>query len=88
MSKRLTDIICPFCGTLCDDIQIDVSDDGKQILEVYNACAIGTEKFLHVQSPDRITSPRMKQDDGSWKDISYDEAAKYTAKILCESKNR
>lgn len=86
MSKRLTDIICPFCGTLCDDIQIDVSDDGKQILEVYNACAIGTEKFLHVQSPDRITSPRMKQEDGSWKDISYDEAAKYTAKILCDAK--
>lgn len=86
MSKLVTDVICPFCGTLCDDLEVEVSDDGKQILEVRNACAIGATKFLHSQASDRIIRPRMKQDDGTWKDISYAEAAKYTAKILCEAK--
>ena len=86
MTKLVTDVICPFCGTLCDDIIVKVSDDGKQILEVENACAIGAEKFLHAQNPDRITRPRMKQENGEWKEVSYEEAAKYTAKILCDAK--
>ncbi len=86
MTKLVTDIICPFCGTLCDDLEVEVSDDGKKIIKVMNACAIGAEKFLHAQSPDRITRPRMKQADGSWKEVTYDEAAKYTAKILCDAK--
>jgi len=86
MTKLVTDVICPFCGTLCDDIIVKVSDDGKQILEVENACAIGAEKFLHAQSPDRITRPRMKQENGEWKEVTYEEAAKYTAKILCDAK--
>ena len=86
MTKLVTDVICPFCGTLCDDIVVKLSDDGKQILEVENACAIGAEKFLHAQNPDRITRPRMKQENGEWKEVSYEEAAKYTAKILCDAK--
>ena len=86
MTKLVTDVICPFCGTLCDDIIVKVSDDGKQILEVEKACAIGAEKFLHAQSPDRITRPRMKQENGEWKEVTYEEAAKYTAKILCDAK--
>lgn len=86
MTKLVTDVICPFCGTLCDDLVVKLSDDGKQILEVENACAIGAEKFLHAQNPDRITRPRMKQENGEWKEVSYEEAAKYTAKILCDAK--
>ncbi|MCK9306422.1 MAG: formylmethanofuran dehydrogenase subunit B [Methanoculleus sp.] len=86
MTKTVTDVICPFCGTLCDDLEVVVSDDGKDLLEVYNACAIGAEKFLHSQAKDRITRPRMRQEDGSWKEISYDEAVNYTAKMLADAK--
>lgn len=86
MSKIIPDVICPFCGTLCDDLEVEVSDDGKKIIGVNNACAIGAKKFLHAQASDRLTRPRMKQEDGSWKEITYDEAAKYTAKILCDAK--
>ena len=64
MTKTVTDVICPFCGTLCDDLEVVVSDDGKQLLEVYNACVIGTEKFLHSQAKDRVTRPRLRQADG------------------------
>lgn len=86
MTKVMTDVVCPFCGTLCDDLEIGLSDDGKQILEVYNACAIGTEKFLHSQAKDRVTRPRLRQEDGSWKEVSYDEAVEYTAQMLVKAK--
>ena len=86
MTRTVTDVICPFCGTLCDDLEVVVSDDGKDLLEVYNACAIGAEKFLHSQAKDRITRPRMRQEDGSWKEISYDEAVDYTARMLADAK--
>jgi len=87
MTKMITDVICPFCGTLCDDVEVVVSDDGKQLLEVYNACVIGTEKFLHSQSKDRVTRPRLHQDDGTWKEISYDDAVEYSAQMLAKAKS-
>ena len=86
MAKTVTDVICPFCGTLCDDLEVQVSDDGTKILEVYNACAIGAEKFLHSQAKDRVTRPRMQQEDGSYKEVSYDEAIEYTAQMLTGAK--
>ena len=86
MTRTVTDVICPFCGTLCDDIEVVVSDDGKKLYEVYNACAIGAEKFLHSQAEDRITRPRMRQEDGSWKEITYDEAIDYTARMLVNAR--
>lgn len=86
MSKLVTDAVCPFCGTLCDDIDVEINDEGTKVIDVYNACAIGAEKFLHSAAPDRITRPRMKQEDGSWKEISYNEAIDYTAKLLCNAK--
>jgi len=86
MTKTIPDVICPFCGTLCDDLEVVVSDDGKKLLEVYNACVIGTEKFLHSQATDRVTRPRLAQPDGTYKEISYEEAADYTAKMLAAAK--
>jgi formylmethanofuran dehydrogenase subunit B len=86
MTKTVTDVICPFCGTLCDDLEVEVSDDGKTIVDVYNACAIGAEKFMHAQSKGRVTRPRMQQPDGSYKEVTYDEAVEYTAQMFAKSK--
>jgi len=86
MTKTVTDVICPFCGTLCDDLEVEVSDDGKTIVDVYNACAIGAEKFTHAQAKDRVTRPRMQQADGSYKEVTYDEAVEYTAQVLAKAK--
>lgn len=86
MSKLITDVVCPFCGTLCDDLEVTVTDDGKKIIAVNNACAIGAMKFLHSQEKDRLTKPRMRNEDGSWRDVSYDEAADFTANMLANSK--
>ncbi len=70
MSKTVTDVICPFCGTLCDDLIVITDDEGKKILNVENACAIGAEKFLHSSDlSHRVTRPRRLQEDGSFKEI-------------------
>ncbi len=82
MSNIVTDVVCPFCGTLCDDLEVELSEDGTKILNVYNACAIGAAKFLHSQASDRLTRPRMRQEDGSWKEVSYEDAIEYTANLL------
>ncbi len=86
MPKVLEGIGCPYCGCSCDDVRITVSDDGKKILEVENACAIGTEIFLQATNHERITRPRLRQPDGSIREISYEDAVDYAAKALLNAK--
>lgn len=86
MPKILEGIGCPYCGCSCDDVRVVVSDDGKKILEVENACAIGTEIFLQATNHERITRPRLRQPDGSYSEISYDEAIDFAAKAILDAK--
>ncbi|GAG92264.1 unnamed protein product, partial [marine sediment metagenome] len=44
--RTVTDVICPFCGTLCDDLEVDVDIKEEIVVEVRNGCQIGTRKFL------------------------------------------
>ncbi len=39
----MTDVICPACGCLCDDLRVTVEDD--RILEIESACLIGERWF-------------------------------------------
>ena len=43
-----TDIVCPFCGCLCDDIEITIKDG--HIEEAKNACTISRSKFLNTKT--------------------------------------
>ena len=86
MAKTIKNVICTFCGTLCDDLEIDVTDDEKKIITVRNACSIGAEKYLHVSNPGRVVLPRMRQADGTYKDVSYEEAINFTTKTLLKAK--
>jgi formylmethanofuran dehydrogenase subunit B len=87
MTKTITDVVCPFCGTLCDDLIVTTDDEGKKIIDVENACAIGAAKVMHCSDHDhRVTRPRKMQEDGSYKEVSYEEAIEYTAQILSKAK--
>ena len=87
MPKIIPDVVCSVCGALCDDISVTVSDDNKTILGVMNACVIGAEKFNRQRVvTDRVRSPRMRQADGTYKEVSYDEAIDWTAKLLVKSR--
>ncbi len=74
-------VTCPFCGTLCDDIEVIV-EDGR-IVDVRNACAIGAAKFIACQAH-RCTQPMIRR-DGELKPVSLEEAIKEAARILAEA---
>lgn len=86
MPKKIENVGCPYCGVCCDDVVVTVSDDGKKILEVENCCAIGNEIFHHATREGRVTKPRLRQPDGTYKDISLEEAVDFTARMLIKAK--
>ncbi|MHA1195811.1 MAG: formylmethanofuran dehydrogenase subunit B [Promethearchaeota archaeon] len=80
------DVVCPFCGTLCDDLEVDVNTKENIIIEVRNACQIGTRKFFSSNpSEHRYEVPLIKE-NGSFKEVSWDEAIEKTADILANAK--
>ena len=44
--KTIYDVVCPFCGTLCDDLEVDVDTNDNIVIEVRNGCQIGTKKYF------------------------------------------
>jgi len=81
--RKVTDVTCPFCGSLCDDIEVDV--ENNEVKTVYNACTIGTTKFFSANEKEsRFTKPLIRK-DGELIPISWDEAIEEAAKILKEA---
>ncbi len=54
---QLTDIVCPFCGCLCDDLEVTITDG--HIESVKNACTISRSKFMNHHE-NRLTAPTVK----------------------------
>lgn len=80
----ITDVVCSFCGCLCDDIEIVVKD-GK-IIDTRNSCKISHTKFIHsADGEDRIKEPLVRK-DGELKTASLEEAIERVANILKNSK--
>jgi formylmethanofuran dehydrogenase subunit B len=71
-------VVCPFCGCLCDDLSITV--EGNRIIKTKNACAISQSKFMNHEK-NRIDAPSI---DGN--PVSLDEAIEASAKILASAK--
>lgn len=76
---KIDDVVCPFCGCLCDDLQIKV--ENNRIVAVDNGCTLGNAKFL---SKDRLKSPIMRKGN-KWESTSYDEAIQYTVDMLLDA---
>ncbi len=70
-------IVCPFCGCLCDDIEA-VIEDGK-IVDAKKACAISKSKFLN-HAKDRA-KPQIRK-NGGLVEVSLEEAMDEAANIL------
>jgi len=84
--KTITDVICPFCGTLCDDLEVDVDINEQKVVEVRNGCQIGTKKYFSSNpSEHRYVKPIIK-DNGSHKEVSWDEAIDKAADILLKAR--
>lgn len=74
------DVICTFCGCLCDDLIVEV--EGDKVAKVEKACRLGAAKLL---GHERIKSPMIRV-NGELKEVSYDEAIAKAAEILKEAK--
>ncbi len=84
--KTFYDVICPFCGTLCDDLEIDIDIASDKVVEVRNGCQIGTKKFFSSNpSEHRYTKPLVRT-EGSLKEVSWEEALDKAADILAKAK--
>lgn len=82
MFTVVSDVICPFCGTLCDDIEIDVEDN--KIKNVRHACRIGAAKFLSVLDSERPLKPLVRE-NGKYVETTIDKAVKKAAEFLVTS---
>jgi formylmethanofuran dehydrogenase subunit B len=56
------DIVCPFCGCLCDDLDVTIKDG--HIETVRNACTISRSKFLNHYK-NRVTKPSINGNEES-----------------------
>ncbi|CAA2139784.1 Formyltransferase/hydrolase complex Fhc subunit B [Hyphomicrobium sp. ghe19] len=75
-ANHYQNVACPFCGILCDDLEIGPSSEGLKVLK--NGCVksvAGFERKLAEPSP---------QVDG--KDVSLDEAIAAAARLIRESR--
>lgn len=70
------DVICSFCGCLCDDLVVEV--EGGQIKRVKRACRLGGSKMM---GHGRIKSPMIRKGK-EMKEVSYQEAYDRAAEIL------
>lgn len=72
----LENIVCMFCGALCDDLQV-VVEDGV-LKEVRNACLISKNKFLHHDR--NLAKPML-----NGREVTIEEAIAEAVKILLEA---
>jgi len=75
-------VTCPVCGSLCDDIELTITDD--RITKVRNGCAMCESKFLGYSSEHRILRPLVRK-DGRLVESSLEEAIQKAARILAEA---
>jgi len=68
------DVVCPFCGCLCDDLEVTVEDG--HVSEVKNACSISRSKFM-THGENRVTTPMIGGEEATLM-----EAVKEAGRVL------
>ena len=79
--SRYENVVCPFCGCLCDDIEVTV--ENGRIVNVKNACKVSLSKFLN-HDKNRIENSMIRK-SGELTPVSLSEAIDESAKILTNS---
>lgn len=72
--RVVTDVVCPFCGCLCDDLEITLEDN--HISSLKNACAISRSKFLN-HDKNRLEAPTIEGEK-----VTLDKAVDAAVDIL------
>lgn len=78
----LKNMICPGCGAVCDDVQVNFRNGA---IETKNVCKIGNSKFQELNTPKRFLKPLIKK-GGKFEPVSWEEALEKAADILVSAK--
>jgi len=74
----IPNVICTFCGSTCDDLQVTVEDD--KVLSVRSGCSSSLSKYLNYQADRHLTA--LVRKNGELKEASYEDAIRRSAEIL------
>lgn len=77
----ISNVTCPVCGSLCDDIEVVV--ENNIVTKVRNACALSEAKFLNY-GVHRPLKPLIRK-NGELIETTMEEAARRSAEILAGS---
>jgi len=90
---KKTRTVCPYCAVGCS---IDLMTKGNKIVGAQPAmkgpankgalCIKGQFTFDFIQHEDRLKKPLIKQADGTFKEVEWDEALKAAAKGFAQAK--
>ena len=75
-------VVCPFCGCLCDDLEVTVGSG--RIVSIRYGCAIAEAKFVKHEEF-RLTKPFIRRGEKPVF-VSVDEAIEEAARILVNAK--
>jgi len=77
----ISNVTCPVCGSLCDDLEIEVKDN--VVTRVKNACGMGESKFLGY-SAHRPPKPLIRK-NGELVEVTLADAVKKSAEVLANA---
>jgi formylmethanofuran dehydrogenase subunit B len=78
----INSVVCPYCGCLCDDIELTV-ENGK-IIKNKNGCFLSIAKFLNFNNEHRILKPLMRK-NGELVQVTFEDALHESAEILANA---
>ncbi|MCB9595066.1 MAG: formate dehydrogenase subunit alpha [Sandaracinaceae bacterium] len=93
LPDRVVNTTCAYCGVGCS-LNVHVKDDQVTMIEPSpqgsanrgHACVKGRFAHEYSRSGDRLTSPLMRTEDGTFREASWDEALDFVATRLTEIK--
>jgi len=80
--KVVENVVCSFCGDLCDHLKIEL--DGNRIIRNVGGCAISVSKFLNYHRH-RVLKPYIRK-NGRLIPVDLEEALDKAADILVKAK--
>ncbi len=80
--RTYENMVCPFCGELCDYLKFEVV--GNEIRKVVGGCANSVSKLRNYHRH-RIMRPLIRE-DGRFREVPLEEALEAAADILASSK--
>lgn len=75
----MLNLVCTACGSLCDDIQVEIEEN--RVAKVENACAKGAAFLYALDNPKRRTACQVRH-----KEVSLERAIEEARRILSDAK--